>query len=525
MSGKYKLLLKMQMYHLFGINRLRHSHNQKEKASLLAMGAAGILLVGILLFMSCGASLVFASAGLTSLLPTLMLVSDSVLVLFLTFLKSQGSLIGTKDYDMLISLPVNSAAIVCSKLTMIYLVNLGIGLIIMTPASVVYVVQTQAGRGACAFLAASLLLAPLLPMTVSLALGIVISVLSAKSRRSNILALLGSTVCILLFVAAASRMDSLDTAQLANLGAELTKAATKLYPPAAAFAKGLSGNMVGIFQFVAVSVAPLAVFIAVVSRFYQQFNTRAFSHHAEHHFHLHELAVSSPFMALYRKEMARFFSCTIYALNSAIVMALLLAASILSAVFGADILLQQLEAAGVAQVTGSIFPLAVSVCVCMSCTTSASLSLEGKNRWLMCSAPVASTVVFHSKIAVNLSVVLPMLWVSCLLLRMSFPMTVAQTVFLFLTPTVYAIFISVSGMLCNVKFPRYDWTSEYYAVKGGAFSVLLSISIGLISCMIPLVLCMLSLKDSLFIVALTNGVILILTVAIDRKLSRMSLYV
>ena len=38
MSGKYKLLLKMQMYHLFGINRLRHSHNQKEKASLLAMG-------------------------------------------------------------------------------------------------------------------------------------------------------------------------------------------------------------------------------------------------------------------------------------------------------------------------------------------------------------------------------------------------------------------------------------------------------------------------------------------------------
>ena len=165
MSGKYKLLLKMQMYHLFGINRLRHSHNQKEKASLLAMGAAGILLVGILLFMSCGASLVFASAGLTSLLPTLMLVSDSVLVLFLTFLKSQGSLIGTKDYDMLISLPVNSAAIVCSKLTMIYLVNLGIGLIIMTPASVVYVVQTQAGRGACAFLAASLLLAPLLPMT------------------------------------------------------------------------------------------------------------------------------------------------------------------------------------------------------------------------------------------------------------------------------------------------------------------------------------------------------------------------
>lgn len=525
MIRKYKLLLKMQMYYLFGINRLLHSHNQKEKASLLAIGAAGILLVGILLFMSCSVSLVFASAGLISLLPTLMLISYSVFVLFLTFLKSQGSLIGTKDYDMLISFPVNSAAIVCSKLTMIYFVNLGVGLVIMTPASVVYVMQSQASCGTCAFLMASLLIVPLLPMTVSLTLGIGISVLSAKNQKSNILALLGSTVCILLFVAAASRIDSLDTAQLANLGAELAKSAAGIYPPAGAFAKGLSGNMAGIFQFVVVSVTPFVIFIAIVSRFYQQFNTRAFSHHAENHFHLHELTVSLPFMTLYRKEMARFFSCTIYALNSTIVMALLLAASILSAVFGADILLQQLETAGVMQMTSSIFPLAVSVCVCMSCTTSASLSLEGKNRWLMCSAPVASTVVFHSKIAVNLSVVLPMLWVSCLFLRMSFPMTAAQAIFLFLTPTVYAIFISVSGMLCNVKFPRYDWTSEYYAVKGGAFSVLLSIGIGLISCMIPLVLCMLNLKDALLIVALTTVVILILTIAIDRKLSRMSLYV
>ena len=118
-----------------------------------------------------------------------------------------------------------------------------------------------------------------------------------------------------------------------------------------------------------------------------------------------------------------------------------------------------------------------------------------------------------------------MLWMSCLLLRMGFPMTAVQTVFLFLTPTIYAFFVSVSGMLCNVKFPRYDWTSEYYAVKGGAFSVLLSIGVGLLSCMIPLVLCMLNLKDALLIVALTTVVILILTIAIDRKLSRMSLYV
>ena len=31
MAKKYKLLLKMQLYSLFGLNRLLHSHDKKEK--------------------------------------------------------------------------------------------------------------------------------------------------------------------------------------------------------------------------------------------------------------------------------------------------------------------------------------------------------------------------------------------------------------------------------------------------------------------------------------------------------------
>ena len=52
MAKKYKLLLKMQLYSLFGINRLLHSHDKKEKNRTLVIGIAGLAIIGILVYLS-----------------------------------------------------------------------------------------------------------------------------------------------------------------------------------------------------------------------------------------------------------------------------------------------------------------------------------------------------------------------------------------------------------------------------------------------------------------------------------------
>ncbi len=64
MANKYKLLLKMQLYSLFGINRLLHSHNKKEKNRTLIIGIAGLTIIGILVYLSGYICSVFANAGL-----------------------------------------------------------------------------------------------------------------------------------------------------------------------------------------------------------------------------------------------------------------------------------------------------------------------------------------------------------------------------------------------------------------------------------------------------------------------------
>ena len=403
--------------------------------------------------------------------------------------------------------------------------NLVIGMIALIPAIVVYSMNTSVVISDFFVLFVALLLTPIIPMIIALAIGIVIVAVSSKSKHNNILALLFSIMGILLFVYVSSKLQTMDTSQIADISTMLTNYFNQFYPPAFLFSRALLYNdWVSLGIFVLSSFVTLLAFIAVVSHFYKQLNTRAFSHHAGKDFRLGDLTVSSPFMALYKRDLARFFSCTIYALNSCIVIILLLVISIISVFYLPDVIVEQLEALGIMNIFETVIPLVVSVLVCICCTTSASLSLEGKSRWIMCSVPVKTITVFNAKILVNLTVVLPILWISLVLLRVAFPQTAIQTIFLFGTPTIYALFISIIGMLLNVKYPRYDWTSEYYAVKGGAVSVLATVGVGLVLSAVPVYLCIFFRDYAQLIVIAVTAFVAIITFIAYRILTKVRLY-
>ena len=48
MKNRYLLLLKMQLYNFFGINRILHSHSKKEKQRGAAFGLLAIFAVGLM---------------------------------------------------------------------------------------------------------------------------------------------------------------------------------------------------------------------------------------------------------------------------------------------------------------------------------------------------------------------------------------------------------------------------------------------------------------------------------------------
>lgn len=450
MKGKYKYLLRMQLYNLFGINRLIHSRDKQEKQRSAIVGALGLTAIAILVVYTTKFSNSMALAGLSEALPTLMVVVCSLATLTLTFVKSTGVLIGLKDYDMVMSMPVSTISIVTSRITMLYLINLIIGFIAMLPSSIIYVVYEHPPVFSYLFLVGVLFLTPIIPMIISLSLGVLIVAVSSHSRHKNVFSLVLSTAAILMIVLASAKTQSMDATQITNLGVAMAEAVNKFYPPAILFTNALLHNdLAGFVIFATVSLLLGIAFITIVSHYYKRLNTAVFSHYAKKEYKMGTL----------------------------------------------------------------------------TSTTAASLSLEGKNRWIMCSAPTQARTVYNSKIAVNLTVILPVLYISAIFIRIAIPCSLMQTVLLFIIPTVYTFFISVLGVYLNIKFPKYDWTSEYYAVKGGAISVLATVGGGMASSLTPLYLCIIFPHYQMMIMFGITCLILLATLAIYLKVCRTQLYV
>ena len=333
-----------------------------------------------------------------------------------------------------------------------------------------------------------------------------------------------STLTVLLVVIASTQVQNMGTDELLNIGFVISNVADKLYPPATLISKAVeSQNWLLFSMFAGISILVSVIFTVVVSCFYQSLNTIT-SNYATTRYEDKPLKVSSPFKAMYKREFHRYFSCTIYALNSTIGIILLFVASVLLLFISPEILEKQIGIIGLSQILREVLPFVIAVFITMTSTASASLSLEGKSRWIMCSIPVRAIDIFNAKIAVNLTVIFPFMLISTVLLGITMQVSLIQAVFLCIVPTVYALFISVFGMYMNVKFPKYDWTSEYYAIKGGSISVLSSMGVGMLSSLIPLFICIIFSDYTICIMSIVSVFLLMVSFVLYKKLHQYRLY-
>lgn len=269
MRNRYLLLLKMQLYNLLGINRILHSHSKKEKQRSMALG--GILVIGLMIAYSTIISISLASMGTVNVLPTISALVCSVITLILTFLKSSGVLIGLRDYDMIMSLPVKNSEVVLSRLTMVYLTNLLISVIAVLPSVVIFGINSEVGISGNTMFLLSFLFLSVIPMIVSLGLGVLISAVSSRSKHKNILSLVLSTLIVLLIVAASAKAQSMDSDEILNIGIMLSNMANKLYALVGLISKAVEQqNWLYFLAFVGMSVLISAIFVGIVAHFYQK---------------------------------------------------------------------------------------------------------------------------------------------------------------------------------------------------------------------------------------------------------------
>lgn len=414
------------------------------------------------------------------LLPSLFMAATSLVALVTTIFKVKGTIFGFRDYDMVMSLPVSTAGIVASRVFFLYAINMVFVAIIMIPALLVYGVMAKPGIFFFVISIITLFFIPLVPIILASALGTLIAYLASKFRYRNFFQILFSIIMFIGIMLLSSSTGG-SSQKLANISRALTEQINASYPLAALYSKAVIRNdLVAMLLFIGISVLAFLLYTLVIAKCFKWLNSKMLTGTTGTKFKMRELKTSSPFFALFRKEIKRFFTTPVYVLNTGFgvvlltlgALALLFVTSPLADLLNLHFQIEELLAMPqLAGMLGGFGPIFVSFFIIMSSTTMASISLEGKQLWILKSLPVSTKTIFHAKIAVNLAILAPIL-LDVLIISYVLKYELIQGIIILLMAVVYSIFISMFGLVVNLRFPNFNWTSETVVVKQSAASMI-----------------------------------------------------
>ena len=411
------ILLKNRFRITFGIDKLK-----KTKKIILILYA----LLGIYVIASVSFSMGFyaeAAADILikyNMLPYMLLIFF-VMAAFATFMfttySSKANLFDSKDNTLLFSLPIRSRNIFTSRFISIVISNLLITILLMIPAIFVYVTRTDVGISFYLFMFVILLFIAVIPTILASIVGYVIAYLTSKVNVKSLFEILFSFIFIFGIYALIYNGEKI--LNLFTENKELIDNILKygLYPLYLIIKMVMESSFSALIQYVLINVGLLVLFVYLFSIKFKSIISKLQESRAKPNYVMKELKTSSSIKSLFKKEVKRYLSSPIYVMNTVFGVVILLVMAIASVFYSTD---QILSTIGFEQVGLSMFSMLI-VLYCfisfLSSTTSASISIEGNNFWLMKSLPIKYKDLLTVKLLLNLLIVFPISYISLIIFK------------------------------------------------------------------------------------------------------------
>lgn len=510
-------LFKIQLLNLFGVNKVIHTNNRKEKFKFICFSLfICFSFISLIVVMGIGNYYIAKKISDVKYILNISVALSSLMIFVATIYKGSSIIFSFKDYDIIVSLPIKTNIIALSRIFGIYSSALMVNALFLLPTFVVYCMFTQVNAIFFIMAIFLFLLSPIVPLSIATFLSIVFSLISSKFKRSNIVNLLFDFI---FFIGVA--LISFNKDQVLEQSDKIVSMINKFYPLAGEFTASLHDyNLLTFFIFTTISIVVFAVFIFLVSKYFKPINTILTLGHATPKFNFSNIKYDSPLLAMYKKDFKFYLSSSNYVSNTAFGLFLLTMSVTILLITADNSINEVLELAdsNMSNIVFLIVPFIISIIVAMSCTTSCSISLENKNLWILKSSPVKSINIFNSKIFVNLTVSLPFIIINSILFTILLNMNMIYTLMSILIPFLFSIFIGIIGILMNLSFPNFTWTNEINAIKQSA-SVILTVVIGIVSVLLAIIFTI------VLLVIIPNPIIVLIIITTVLTIINLLLYI
>lgn len=491
---KLFILLKLQLSSLFGLSVIRYGKDEKQRKkarnNLVMVGVVAVVCVIMSFSYSMLMAQAFVPMGMMDVMLSMMLIAATLLTLISSIARVKSILFSFGDYDLMMSLPISTTAVATARLLSFYVLDLLFAAALLIPSGIVYGLHLNPSWTFYLILVIMTLFAPIIPLAIGGLLGTLLGALMSRFKYKTA----ASTIVQLLFVMGVMVISFTSSSWMENIGdiaAGINGRISGIYPLAQVFTKAvIEADIASILIFIGVSVVLGGLFSLLVMKRFKQISTVMRAVYRSRNFRLTRQEGKGKLRALYGMEWRRYSSCTIYFLNTAFSSIMLLLAIAYVGIFGRNQIMPMLPVlveSGFEQYFAPVFATLMSWLLCMSVSTAASISIEGKRLWLAKLIPVRASDWLKAKLMVSLTLPVPTAIICAVVLTFALqlnPLAILQML-LIVMPSIYLI--SLLGLFVNLKNHRFDWKSEQEIVKQGT-PILIVMLISMAATIIPIVL-------------------------------------
>ena len=460
------LLIKVQLKNLFF-----HKRKKGTRGGMAGMliAAAAILYVDAvynwMLYSSVDPAHYYA-------VPQLLVTVGIVCVFMFGVNSAQGELFGFKDFDMLMSLPVSAESIFVSKISTFMILEYLYSALFVIPTMIIYGVMANASFVFYIFACIGFIFLPMLPAALASLIALGIRKLTSKMKNKNFFNNLFQIILICAIFAFSFGMNGMNDAAAANMFISAADSITRYFPFADWYVMGsIHANLFHLLLFCVLNLAAFAALIMLFSKSFVKINLAGKQGYHVRNFRLRRKNKNTQFMALFKKELNKYFSNFMYVMNMSIGQIMLLIGAVYLLFIQKtvnDFLVSGFGESGIISYGALLLALICGLMAHLSCTTSCSISLEGKFLWITKTLPVSTNKIFASKILVNLCVILipTLLAYGIIAVVFSVPLVIACLAFIYIIAA--ALFVSMGGLTINLFFPKLVFDREIIVIKQSA---------------------------------------------------------
>lgn len=470
-----KLFLLLKNYGKIYLGAISKKSNKKDYLG----GGAIIGLVGILFVV------LFSSTAITTISQFLaldppqpiyalyVLTSTGLIFMLLTVVLRGTSMKKANDHDLLLSLPLNKTVIVLSKILKDFIFDFISLILIMLPGYVCYYIMVD---GASILVVVFGLITILLLTFVSNALAIFLNTMIFKfTKRLRFAEVIQTIVSVIITIAFIVVYYFVNMAMTSST--DFIVKYLDFYPLQVIVKFVSTGD---ILSFVVLFLACIIPFILSVILNISDFNKQSNSYVNTNKELIYEK--NSVSKDLFKKEISSYFRSSLYVLNTIVGALFVILFAFIIWGFGIKRIENMLstlvpDSSKFLSYINIIIVLMAQIVASTVITTSPSISLEGKNFWILKVHPISEKDIFKAKIGLNLIIGGIPIIISSIVLTIT--LGIEYFFFVLVLPMLALVYAAISGLYNNLKYYRLDWKDEQEVIKQG-MSVLISLGTGIL---------------------------------------------